>query len=54
MMPAFSEATLANVSPKKAVCSSEIVVIIASSGDTTLVASKRPPSPVSISAISIP
>ena len=53
MMPAFSAAICAWVSPKKAVWSLEMFVITHIAGLMMLVLSKRPPSPVSITAMSI-
>ncbi len=50
MMPAFSAATFARVSPRYAVCSNPISVRTATKGVTTLVLSSRPPSPVSRTA----
>jgi hypothetical protein len=48
MMPAFSKAILASVSPRKSMWSMEMLVIAVATGrSTTLVASNRPPSPTS-------
>ena len=48
MIPAFSEAISASVSPRMAMWSLLIEVMTATSGVTTLVASSRPPSPTSM------
>ena len=47
IIPAFSPAIAARVSPRMAVWSSLMEVITATSGSTTLVASRRPPNPTS-------
>ena len=53
IIPAFSSAINSKVLPKKSIWSIEILVIIVKSGlFITLVASKRPPKPVSIIATS--
>src|SRR5437660_397317 len=50
-MPAFSAATWASVGPSQRVCSSATGAIAQANGSTTLVASSRPPSPTSTTAI---
>ena len=52
MMPAFSAAIFWSVSPSSAVCSSPMVVMMLRIGTMRFVASRRPPSPVSITATS--
>ena len=54
MMAAFSAAMASTVSPRMAVWSSPTPVIAATLGDTTLVASQRPPRPTSSTAIRMP
>ena len=52
MMPAFSAAIFGSVSPSSAVWSSPTLVMTLTSGTMMFVASRRPPSPVSITATS--
>ena len=54
MIPAFSKAIFSMVSPRKAVCSMLMLLMTATSGTMTLVASKRPPMPTSTTAKSTP
>ena len=52
IIPAFSAAICSRVLPKNAVWSNPILVIMDSTGFIMFVQSNRPPSPVSITAIS--
>ena len=52
MMPAFSKAIFAMVSPNIWVCSKVMFVMMESSGRNTLVQSNLPPNPTSITAMS--
>jgi hypothetical protein len=49
-IPAFSARTAASVSPSRSVCSSSMLVIAQTAGDTALVESSRPPRPTSSTA----
>ena len=52
MIPAFSAAIFGSVSPSREVCSSPMLVMTLTIGMMRLVASNRPPSPVSMTATS--
>lgn len=52
MMPAFSDAIFSIVSPRNAVCSRPMLLMTVTSGMMTLVESRRPPIPTSMTTIS--